>query len=218
MLKQLKDQTNVNIIGAGCTAHILHNAIEAACDELRLDVEYYAVKIYTHFYRHTVRLRKLKEFCDSVGEHFVKLKGYSKTRFLALKECLSSIITNFNALKEYFDSNDAPAKIKDFFHDPFTLPSLVFVRDQSANFQTAILQLEGDCVCAVDAANTINRLKENITSRLQNNYFSLEFQAASAQIGTGQAKQKREFMESLRKFHQKTFSYLTNWTKWLDDM
>lgn len=114
VLKQLKDKTNANMIGAGCTAHILHNSIETACDGLRLDVEYYAVKTYTHFYRHTVRLRKLKEFCDSIGENFVRLKGYSKTRFLALKECLSSIISNFNALNEYFDSlEEPPAKIKD---------------------------------------------------------------------------------------------------------
>lgn len=114
VLKQLKEQINVNMIGAGCTAHILHNAIETACDDLQIEVEYFAVKIYTYFYRHTVRLRTLKEFCDSVGQKFEKLRGYSKTRFLALKGCLSSIINNFDALNEYFHSIDAPKKSKHF--------------------------------------------------------------------------------------------------------
>lgn len=218
VLKQLTEQTNAHMIGAGCIAHILHNAIEHACDVLPLDVEYYAVKIYTHFYRYTVRLRTLKEFCESVGEHFVKLKGYSKTRFLALKECLTSIITNFNGLKEYFDSPNAPKKIKAFFNDPFALPSMVFVRDQSENFQNAILKLEGDCVCAVDAANIIDGLKSNIESRLENNYFSVKMRAALAEIETGVAKQKRQFMQSLQSFHKTSLDYLSKWTKWLDDI
>lgn len=218
VLKQLKDKTNANMIGAGCTAHILHNSIETACDGLRLDVEYYAVKIYTHFYRHTVRLRKLKEFCDSIGENFVRLEEYSKTRFLALKECLSSIISNFNALNEYFDSlEEPPAKIKDFFDDPFALVSLIFVRDQSANFQNAILKLEGDNVSAVEAADTINQLKTNIESRLNNNYTSPEFKNAYEGIDAS-TKEKREFVTSLKAFHQTTLTYLSEWTKWLDDI
>lgn len=163
-------------------------------------------------------MRKLKEFCESVGQQFVKLKGYSKTRFLALKDCLSSIITNFNALKEYFDCIDGQETLKAFFNDPFALSTMVFVRDQSANFETSILQLEGDCVCAVDAANTINQLKTNIESRLQNNYSSLELRAAFAEIGNGYTTKKRQFVDSLKKFHQKTLTYLNKWTKWLDDM
>lgn len=83
VFKQLKQKVNINMIGSSCTAHILHNAMRHACDQLTIDVEYIAVKIYTHFYRHTVRLRKLKEFCDSIGEAYVKLHGYIKTRFLA---------------------------------------------------------------------------------------------------------------------------------------
>lgn len=177
VFKQLKDKINPNMIGAGCTAHILHNAIEYACDQLAIDVEYIAVKIYTYFYRHTVRLHNLKQFCESIGETYVKLVGYSKTRFLELKECLSSIIENFEGLKEYFKSVDAPVKIAEFFEDPFAKATFIFVRDQAANFQSAILELEGNDICAIDAVETISRLMMNIGSHLRNNFFHHNFEA-----------------------------------------
>lgn len=134
-----------------------------------------------------------------------------------MKECLDSINKNFDALNEYFHSIDAP-KIQAFFDDPFALATLVFVRDQSANFQKTILQLEGDCICAVDAANTIDQLKLNIEIRLQNNYMSLELRDALAVIGENFAQRKRKFIEITQTFLRKTLSYLTDWTKWLNDI
>ncbi|XP_031626296.1 uncharacterized protein LOC116342721 [Contarinia nasturtii] len=216
VFKQLKQRFNANMIGAGCTAHSLHNAIGNASDKLDIDVEYIAVKIYTHFYRYTVRLNTLKDFCDAIGETYVKLKGYSKTRFLALKECLSSIIANFDALNEYFHSFDAPVKILEFFDDPFALVTLIFVRDQAENFQNAILRLEGDYICAVDACHTIDELKTNVKSRLQNNYFSSEFRTASEKVNNGAPK--RKFMDKVKAFHRTVLKYLNDWTEWLDDV
>lgn len=217
VFKQLKDKINPNMIGAGCTAHILHNAIEYACDQLAIDVEYIAVKIYTYFYRHTVRLHNLKQFCESIGETYVKLVGYSKTRFLELKECLSSIIENFEGLKEYFKSVDAPVKIAEFFEDPFAKATFIFVRDQAANFQSAILELEGNDICAIDAVETISRLMMNIESRLRNNFISSQLRSELTEISVRQMNDKMQFIESTKKFHQTTLNYLNERIGWLDD-
>lgn len=218
VFKQLKQKVNINMIGSGCTAHILHNAMRHACDQLTIDVEYIAVKIYTHFYRHTARLRKLKEFCDSIGEAYVKLHGYIKTRFLALKECLSSIISNFDGLNEYFHSFDAPVKIVEFFDDLFALATLIFVRDQTENFQSSILQLEGDCIYAVDTAITIDALKTSIQTRMENRYYSLDFRAASEQIDENLLVQKQEISNKLMDFLRTTLENINEWTGWLDDV
>lgn len=218
VFKQLKDQVNANMIGVGCTAHTLHNSMRNACDQLSIDVEYIAVKIFTHFYRFTVRLNKLKQFCDLVDETYVKLHGYIKTRFLALKECLDSIIGNFDALNEYFHSlKEAPVKILEFFNDPFALVTLIFVRDQAANFQNSILQLEGDHICAIDAVNTIDALKASIKTRMDTKYFSLAFRAASEKIDQS-LSQKRKFVDDLMNFHRRTLEYLNDWTEWLEDV
>lgn len=218
VLCQLKQRLNANIIGSGCLGHVHHNAMHAACDQLLIDAEYIAVKIYTHFHRHTVRLRQLNEFCDSIGERYVKLKGYSTTRFLALKQCLTSIIGNFDALNEYFHSFDAPVKIVEFFDDPLALVTLIFVRDQAENIEKSILQLEGDCVSAVDAASIINELKTNIKARIDNKYFSPEFRAANEKIHQSHIREKRQFVTKAMAFHQTTLKYLNDWTEWLNDI
>lgn len=218
VFKQLKDKFNPNMIGAGCIAHVVHNAIENACDQLAIDVEYIAIKIYLYFYRHTVRLHNLKKFCELVGEAYVKLAGFSKTRFLGLRECLTSIIANFDALKDYFESVAAPVKITEFFNDPFALVSLIFIRDQATNFQNTILAIEGTDVCAIDVFASINRLKQNIESRLQNTFVSNEQHDEFMGISVVYYREKMKFVESMKKFHRAALDYLNERTTWLNDV
>lgn len=75
--------------------------------------------------------------------------------------------------------------------------TLIFVHDQAENFLNSILQLEGDCVFAVDAVNIINALKTTIETRMENKYFSLEFRAASDKISKKDLRQKRTLVDTL---------------------
>lgn len=77
---RLKEQ-NPNILGIGCLAHILHNSIDFACDQLPIDVEVTVVKLYSHFYRSASRVEELKSVCNSRKESYHQLLGYSSTRF-----------------------------------------------------------------------------------------------------------------------------------------
>lgn len=56
--------TGKSIIGIGCAAHIVHNATATDC--VLVDIESVIVKIYKYFYRYTVRMEQLKDFCDFV--------------------------------------------------------------------------------------------------------------------------------------------------------
>lgn len=122
---------NPKIIGVGCAAHIVHNTLKCACDGMPFDVELIVVKIYSHFYLYTVRVTKLKEFCDSVEEQYEQLHGYSKTRFLALLPAIESVLRIYEGLKEYFlDTANSPLVLKNFFRNPLSRIWLTFLKDQ----------------------------------------------------------------------------------------
>lgn len=119
------------IIGVGCCAHIVHNALKKACDKMPIDVECIIVKIYSQFYLFTVRVSKLKAFCDSVDVEYQKILGYSKTRFLGLLSAIDGILRIFDGLKEYFLQEEcSPNILKTFFKDPMAKIWLLFLRDQ----------------------------------------------------------------------------------------
>ena len=120
-----------NIIGVGCAAHIVHNALQNACDILPIDVECIVVKIYTFFHRYTVRTEALKKFCETIGLQYRSLLGYTKTRFLALLPALEAVLNIFDALKLYFlEQEKMPRILKDFFADPMAKFWLIFVRNE----------------------------------------------------------------------------------------
>lgn len=124
-------EINKHLIGIGCAAHIVHNALRSACDQLPFDIECIVVKIYSYFYIYTVRTEKLKKFCETAGEEYHKLLGYSKTRFLALAGAINSIIKIFGPLKSYFLEADRPPKIiVDFLINPMAKLWLLFIHDQ----------------------------------------------------------------------------------------
>lgn len=81
-----------HLIGIGCVAHITHNALKFACDEIPFDVEWAVVEIYSHFYINTVRVTALKDFCEEANVDHQKLLGYAKTRFLALGPAIKRIL------------------------------------------------------------------------------------------------------------------------------
>lgn len=120
------------LIGVGCAAHIVHNALKSACDGMPFDVECLVVKIYSHFYLYTVRVEALKTLCDAVeGIENTKLLGYSKTRFLALGPAIESILKVYDALKVYFlNLRQCPNIIKQFFEDPTSKLWLLFIKSQ----------------------------------------------------------------------------------------
>lgn len=119
-----------NIVGVGCAAHIVHNAIKSACSSIPFDVENIAVKIYSHFYIYTVRVESLKEFCEQTDEEFKEVLGYSKSRFLTLSPAIRRILQLFNALKSYFAQVRNENVIKRFFEDPFAKLWLLFLSEQ----------------------------------------------------------------------------------------
>lgn len=119
------------LLGIGCCAHITHNTLKHACDCLPLDVECIVVKIYSHFYIHTVRVEALKTMCELSEVEYSQLLGYANTRFLALGNAIGSILKLFEPLQTYFlGLKDCPPIIKSFFESPLAKLWFLFVQDQ----------------------------------------------------------------------------------------
>jgi hypothetical protein len=60
------------ILGIGCSAHIVNNSVQTACDSLPLDIEVIVINIYKYFHIYAVRVMKLKEFCEFVETDYKK--------------------------------------------------------------------------------------------------------------------------------------------------
>jgi hypothetical protein len=69
VLTKIKSQLNRNIIGFGCNAYIIHNCAKAAADSMPVDIEVFVTKIFGYFHMYTVRVERLKYFCDFAGEY-----------------------------------------------------------------------------------------------------------------------------------------------------
>lgn len=123
-----------HLIGVGCTAHNEHNALKFASDVLPFDLECVVVKIYSYFYRNTVRVTALKQFCDEADGIFMQLLGYAKTRFLALEPAVRRILKMFTPLQNYFVSLQKGEKmLKEFFSESSSKFWLHFICEQVNN-------------------------------------------------------------------------------------
>lgn len=124
-------ETFPHLIGVGCVAHIEHNALKHACDVMPFDVECVIVKVYSHFYRNTVRVTALKKFCDDADTEYSKLLGYSATRFLALGPAAQRILELFEILKDYFANlKKGERMLKEFFNERSSKFWLYFIFEQ----------------------------------------------------------------------------------------
>lgn len=164
-------QWRPSLIGIGCAAHIVHNALKASCDELPFDIECLVVKIYSHFYIYTVRVEALKEICDMDNVEYAKLLGYGKTRFLALGPAIGSILKVFEALRTYFlELRRCPTIIKNFFRNPLSKLWLLFVKDQVSFYILLYIEIHFKIFVRfnyrlITSANAFLKLKVILTQR-----------------------------------------------------
>jgi hypothetical protein len=88
---RLKVGLGREIVGIGCSAHIIHNAFDSACDQLPIDVEALTVNIYKFFHINVIRTEALKEICGKAGAEYETLTNHSGTRFLSLLPAVSKV-------------------------------------------------------------------------------------------------------------------------------
>jgi hypothetical protein len=158
-------QLDRKIIGVGCAAHILHNAMQTAADLLPIDVESIVVKIYSHFYIY---------ICEESDVQYKQLLGYSKTRWLALMPAVERILKMFAPMRSYFLSLEkCPKVLETFFNNDSSELWLKFVHSQASIFFNAVKQIEGEHITAFETFDQIRNIKQKFDERIKENYLPL---------------------------------------------
>ena len=103
---KVKDNAKRDLVGIGCTIHIVHSCLQHAVDTLPVCVESLVVKIYQLFHMYTVLFSELKESCDFADVEYQRLLQHGNTRFLSLLPALEWVLEMFKALKSYFNSQE----------------------------------------------------------------------------------------------------------------
>lgn len=66
---KVKNALQREVIGLGCPAHIIHKATKTkSYGYPSINVEYLLTKIFGYFHIYTVRVERLKIFCEFVGQ------------------------------------------------------------------------------------------------------------------------------------------------------
>ena len=179
----LQDDLGKKLLGIGCAAHIVHNAIQTAGDCLPIDVEAVIMKIYYYFYIYTVRVESFKEFCEFACVEYQRILGYGKTRWLSLMPAVERVLKLFPALKSYFLSEEkCPTLIRNFFENNSAELWLYFVHNIAAVFHATILRIEAQNVTALEASSALDDLIHKCTERSSKNFLPNEVRMRITQL------------------------------------
>lgn len=166
------------LIGVGCIAHILHNALEDAClNALPFDVQNVLVLIYKRFYKSTKQTEALKDFCNEMSIEYSKIKGCPKNRFLAKKRSIISLLKVFEAAKKYFlsaSTKKVPVSLKNVFSDKMSKFYFIIVRDLCEVFEDAIVKIEGNEITGYEAVRIVDGLYRTLETTISMEFFSLD--------------------------------------------
>lgn len=178
VFSRLKEALGDDLIGVGCLAHILHNAPEDACSSvLPFDIQHILVLIYKQFYHSTKQTENLKKICNDLSVDFSKVKGCPKTRFLAKKNSIASVLKMFGPLKEYFETYTPKRKNKSlekFFEDPLSRFYLIIVHELCQIFEGAILKIEGNETSGCEAVKIVDSVYNALETIIGVEFISIE--------------------------------------------
>lgn len=209
VFSRLKNSLGREINGIGCAAHIVHNCVQHGVDNLPIDIEALVVKIYKHFHIYTVRVTKLKEFCEFADVEYQKLLKHGNTRFLSLMPALERILLIFEGLKAFFlDEDMCPLIIQALFADQKGEVYLWFVHGQLAQFNKAILGMEKDHATATDVAKALKNLKRNLTERKASNFIPM---TAKSKYMLLDEQDRIQIKQEFDGFYDRCIAYLNLW-------
>lgn len=213
IFSEIKNKLPLKILGVGCAAHIVNNAINTAADLLPVDIESIVTKIYGYFYIFTVRTEKLKEFCEEADVTYRKLLGYSKTRWLALMPAIERILKLYNPLKAYFLSVEkCPKVIEIFFKDESSEFWMKFLHAQSALFYDTVKKIEGNKVTIMEVADELNLLKAKYRKRIEEEYVPSGLKSDLTKLVENGILQRLWCISHIKLFYSNCLQYLELWT------
>lgn len=217
VFSKLKDSVNKPIIGVGCNAHIVHNTMQTAADLLPIDIESVVIKLYGHFHVYTVRVELLKDFCREADVEYMRVLGYSKTRWLALMPAIERILKLFAPLKSFFlSAENCPRILRTFFEDDSAEMWLYFIHDQAAVFDGTIKRIEGDKISLSEVMREIKSLEVKLVERSEIMYLPQSVRNQLEILEQDGWPKMKEFKRSVTNFYKHCTEYLRKRVEQMD--
>ncbi len=212
LFKKLTDKMNRNVIGVSCGAHIVHNAAKTACDMLPVDVEIAINKIFSYFHIYTVRVEKLKDFCEFAEVEYKAVLGSGATRWLSLLPAVERTLSLFEALKLFFrEEPRCPIFLKNFFDDPCSELWLWFVHNQMSLFNVTLLNIQKEDATASEIVSELNVLKGKLLNRRDEKFLSLKVKSLLRELQSGNNITIEKLQATAASFYQTAFDYIEKW-------
>lgn len=212
---KLKSQLQNNIMGVGCSAHIINNAVQHGCDILPVDVESIILKIYNYFSIYTVRTEALKEFCIEVDSQYRQLLYHSRTRWLSLFPAIERILQLYEPLKNYFEQVEKPpVAIKQFFETELSELYMFLIHSTMNIFHTRIEKLEKNDNSIIETRKILLSIIKNLEERITNNFVPIKVLNNLKNFDT---KIKEDFLKNSISFYKEIKNYIESWIKPLDE-
>uniref|UniRef100_H2ZST0 DUF4371 domain-containing protein n=1 Tax=Latimeria chalumnae TaxID=7897 RepID=H2ZST0_LATCH len=169
-----------NLLQGNCRAHIVHNAVRRALNELSVDIETVVLKVYGFFSVSAKGREDLKEFFDFLDVQWREILRRVTTRWLSLNPAVSRMLQNWVAIKSYFISvgEDCPKQIQkvlklakhDDIQDTVEM-CLLFCNNILNIFEEAIKKLERNDTTAPELYRSMKCLKEKLNQRKEDEYY-----------------------------------------------
>src|SRR6218665_253268 len=219
-LQTMKTNSNLGpLVGIGCPAHVLNNAVHHGADTLDIDIESMIMKIYNYFSIYTVRTEQLKEYCEFVEVEYRQLLYHSKTRWLSLFPGIQRLLEMFPALKSFFLSQDkSPAVIRKFFENDLSELYLWHLHSVMSMFQSHIGEIERENNSLLEVINCLKSVQSVLRCRAEAGFMPFKVKELLAKLrrdGLGDGCDA--FCLQVNLLYTTCLEYLAMWTVPLDE-
>ena len=203
-----------NLIGVGCSEHILNNCLHHGTNQVSIDVESVIYKIYQYFCIYTVRTEELKDYCDFVDVEYQKLLSYCITRWLSLYPSISRTIDMFPALKSYFLSiAKPPVKLKRFYESSVSVLYLKYLQSFVTVFNEQVQNIEQSKASINEVRSSLNAVKSTVEKRSKQMFISTQIKSKLSELREeGKAYECDLFESDVSVLYKSCVKYLEKWT------
>ncbi|CAM4598668.1 unnamed protein product [Leuciscus chuanchicus] len=210
------DEKSKKICGQGnCHAHIVHNTVKHALDQLSVDVENVVLKVYGHFSTSAKRRESLKDFCNFCDVEFREILRHVTTRWLSLNPAISRLMQSWTALRSYFISlgEECPRQIRALLklseasteEDADNVEVyLLFSNNILSLFEDVVKKLENDSTTCVELYSIMSTFKQKLTQRRDDQFYGYLTKTGQGEIS--------EFLNTAISYIEKWFDFSEdNW-------
>ncbi|KAJ8352127.1 hypothetical protein SKAU_G00236030 [Synaphobranchus kaupii] len=216
----------INLLQGNCHAHIVHNTLKHALDNLSVDVENVVLKVYGFFSISAKRREALKEFCEFCDIEFREVLRHVTTRWLSLNPAITRLLQSWSALKSYFISlgDECPKQIRTLLR--LTTDSgvqeddgnvvkvyLLFCNNILYLFEKVVKKLEASATTCVELYPIMHSFSAKLKQRRDDQFYGYLTKTKLQHLSPVDAgKAREELIDTALRYIEKWFDFSeSNW-------